>query len=69
MVGSGRPIVLLRDGGDAADNDVQVECCSSSVLSDCGVDDLRDGSLVRVVALIANESSLRHFGFERYEMV
>ena len=61
--------VLLRDGGDAADDEVQAECCSSSVLSHCGVDDLRDGSLVRVVAMTANESSLRHFGFERYEMV
>jgi hypothetical protein len=33
------------------------------------MDDMRDGSLVRVVAMTANESWLRHIGFERYEMV
>ena len=61
--------VLVCNGGDAADDEVQTECCSSSVLSHRSVDNLRDGGLVRVVAMIANESSLRHFGFERYEMV
>ena len=48
--------VLLRDGGDAADDEVQAERCSSGILSPCGVDNLRDGNLVRVVAMTANES-------------
>ena len=53
--------VLIRDGGDAADDEIQAECSSSSILSHCGVDDLRDGGLVRLVTMTANESSLRHF--------
>ena len=45
----------------AADDEVQAERCSRSVLSHCGMDDLRDGSLVRVVAMTANESSTSTF--------
>ena len=60
-------LVCSRRG--PADDEIQVGCRSGSDLSPRSVDDLRDRRLVRAVAITANESSLRHFGFESNEMV
>ena len=53
----------------SAGDEIQVRCRSGGDPSSHRMDDLRDGRLVRVIAIIANASSFRHFSFKNDKVV
>ena len=62
-------LFLYATARHSADDEIQVGCRSGGDLSAHRMDDLRDGRLVRVVAIIANASSFRRFGFKNDKVV
>ena len=47
----------------------KLDATPAAILALTVMDDLRDGRLVRVIAIIANASSFRHFGFKSDKVV